>query len=257
MRRSVRTIAYPRARVAGGERARRRPAAASSAARLRSSRSRGASRSRSPSRSSSFRARSSRAASPVPACLAGARGALGALARRARRGEPRRWAWRRERQRRGRRAARPARGRRRRRRGRRTTRPRGRRLVAEGQEVLEAPAPAREHDHVDLGLSGDSSDSGAQPCGRGGALDERLDDDDARRRKARLHGCEEVALGGGLAAGDQADPLGNTGRRRLRSSAKSPSAASFPRRRSRPASTAPSPTRSSVSARRRNAARCV
>ena len=78
-------------------------------------------------------------------------------------------------------------------------------LVAEREEVLEAPAAAREDDDVDLRRLRDRAQR-VGDRGRGArALDVRLGDEQAGGRKARGDGGEHVLLRGGVVAGDEPD----------------------------------------------------
>ena len=77
-------------------------------------------------------------------------------------------------------------------------------LVAERQQVVEAPAAACEHDDVDalradLLQRRDHRERGAR------TLHERLRDDEVRGREARRHGGDHVALRRGVVAGDEPD----------------------------------------------------
>ena len=79
-------------------------------------------------------------------------------------------------------------------------------LVAEREQVLEAAAAAREHDHVDLRLGAHRLQRRHDRERRPRALDERLRDDDPRRREARLDVRDHVPLRRGVVARDEADP---------------------------------------------------
>ncbi len=79
-------------------------------------------------------------------------------------------------------------------------------LVAEREEILEAAAAPREHDHVDvvdLAEGGDRLDDRGR---RLWALNIGLGDHDPRRREPRRDRGEDIAFGGRVVAGDQPDP---------------------------------------------------
>ena len=88
-------------------------------------------------------------------------------------------------------------------------------LVAEREQVLEAAAPAGDHDHVDLGLAAEDAQRLDHGAGGARALDVGLRDEHVRRREARLDRGQHVALGGGVVAGHEADPARQEGQRPL------------------------------------------
>ena len=80
-------------------------------------------------------------------------------------------------------------------------------FVAERQQILEAAAASRHDDHVDAFAAEraqrlDDRTRGAR------ALDVGLRDEHVRRREAGRDGGQDVALGGGVVAGNEADPRG-------------------------------------------------
>jgi hypothetical protein len=79
------------------------------------------------------------------------------------------------------------------------------RLVTEGKEILEAPATAREHDDVDLGVRGERTERGDDRRGRALALHPGLAHDDLRRGKAHGDRCHEIATGCGVRSGEDPD----------------------------------------------------
>ena len=88
-------------------------------------------------------------------------------------------------------------------------------LVAEGQQVLEAAAAPGDHDHLDVRLAAEPGE-GLDDRARGPRpLDVRFRDEHARGRKARGDRGDDVALGGGVVAGDEPDPTGEKGQRPL------------------------------------------
>src|ERR671930_1758118 len=88
-------------------------------------------------------------------------------------------------------------------------------LVAEGEQVLEATAPAREHEDVDFGLAGDVGQRSRERGSGAWTLDIGLRHEEPRRRKARRHRRDEIALGGGLVPGHERDPTGEARQRAL------------------------------------------
>ena len=79
-------------------------------------------------------------------------------------------------------------------------------LVAERQQILEAAATAREHDHVDLRLLAERVERVDDPERGPRPLDVRLGDEHVRRGEPALDGRDDVALRGGVVAGDEPDP---------------------------------------------------
>ena len=79
-------------------------------------------------------------------------------------------------------------------------------LVAEREQILEAAAAAREHDHVDAGLRAELAQRVDDALRGARALDVRLGDEHVRRREAGLDRRDHVALRGGVVAGDEPDP---------------------------------------------------
>jgi hypothetical protein len=79
-------------------------------------------------------------------------------------------------------------------------------LVAEREQVLEVAAAAREDDDVDARLSAYGLERLDDRPGGARALDVRLGDDHASRREARGDRRQDVPLGGGVVARDEADP---------------------------------------------------
>ena len=79
-------------------------------------------------------------------------------------------------------------------------------LVAEREQILEAAAAAREDDHVHAGLLAERPQRVDDPAGGPRALHVRLGDEHVRRGEAPLDRGEDVALRGGVVAGDEPDP---------------------------------------------------
>ena len=81
-------------------------------------------------------------------------------------------------------------------------------LVGERQQVLDRAAAARDHDHVDAGVAVQAVDGGHHLGGGAGALHggvRRLED---HRGPAAAGVLDDVALGGRVGCGDQADAAG-------------------------------------------------
>src|SRR4030095_4710959 len=79
------------------------------------------------------------------------------------------------------------------------------------EQVLEAAAPAGQHDHVDPARRADLAQS-LDHRGRGERpLDERLGDEDPRRWEPRRDRGEHVAFGGRVASGPEPDPAWEAG----------------------------------------------
>src|SRR5215210_1887442 len=80
-------------------------------------------------------------------------------------------------------------------------------LVAEREQVLEAAAAARDHDHFDARRGAQATD-GVDDRRRGaGSLHVSLGHEDSRRRKARSDSGQDVAFRRGVVSGHQADSL--------------------------------------------------
>ena len=79
------------------------------------------------------------------------------------------------------------------------------RLVAEREEILEAPPAAGEDDDVDLGCAVSAASAATIASARALALHARLADDDPRRREARADRRDEVAASGRVRAGEDPD----------------------------------------------------
>ena len=78
-------------------------------------------------------------------------------------------------------------------------------LVAEREEVLEAPAAAGEHDDVHLGVRGQRCERGDDRVRGALALHARLAHDDPRRRESRTDRRDEVAASRGVRTGEDPD----------------------------------------------------
>ena len=168
------------------------------------------------------------------------------------------WACRRGRRPRGRRAACPARGRWRRRPASGTRRPPGRRLVGEREQILGAAAAAGEHDHVDLGVGVERPQRRCDRRPRPGALHRRLDDPKPHRRVAAARPSRPRRAWPPRRFRTRARrPAGRNGSGRLRSAAKSPSAASRSRTSSIRRRSWPRPNCSIAYARNRNSPRSL
>src|SRR6266545_761677 len=79
-------------------------------------------------------------------------------------------------------------------------------LVAEGEQIFEAPSAAGEDDDVDLGSDGDLAQGFTDGDGGARSLDVRLGDEKPRRRKAGRDGRQHVPLGGRVVPGHEPDP---------------------------------------------------
>jgi hypothetical protein len=78
-------------------------------------------------------------------------------------------------------------------------------LVGEGEEVLEAAAAAGQDDDVHGRVRHQSAERVDDQHGRARPLHSRLGHDEARGRESRGDGAHEVAAGGSVAAGEQAN----------------------------------------------------
>ena len=86
-------------------------------------------------------------------------------------------------------------------------------LVAEGEQILEAAAAARDDDDVQLGKLAEGSQGLDDRAGRAGALDVRLGHDHAGRREPVGDRAEHVALRRGVVAGHEPDEPRKAGER--------------------------------------------
>src|SRR5207248_8757256 len=75
-----------------------------------------------------------------------------------------------------------------------------------GEEVLEAAAAARDHQHVEVGLAAQRPKRLDDRARRSRALHVGLGDEDAGRREPGRDRGQDVSLGGRVVAGDEADP---------------------------------------------------
>lgn len=85
------------------------------------------------------------------------------------------------------------------------------RLIAKGQQVLEAAASARDDDHVDIAHLVQSAQRLADLGDGGRALNGDSADLDVRSRPAAARVFNDIALGGAGPSADQADPPGEEG----------------------------------------------
>ena len=79
------------------------------------------------------------------------------------------------------------------------------RLVAEREQVLEAAAAAGENDDVDLRVLGQGRERGHDRFRRASSLHARLADDDLHGREARCDRGDEVATGSSVGPGEDPD----------------------------------------------------
>ena len=94
-------------------------------------------------------------------------------------------------------------------------------LVAEGQQVFEAAAAAG-HDHDVDALAAERAQGLDDRAGGARALDVGLRDEHVRRREAGRDRSQDVALGGGVVPGHEADPRRQQGHRPLAFSGEKP-----------------------------------
>ena len=121
-------------------------------------------------------------------------------------------------------------------------------FLVERPQVFEAAAAAADDQHVRRGLESVRGADAGDDLGDGAvALHARRDDEHVDAAPASPQHFEKITDGRAGGTGDERDPFGNTGKRRLRAGSKSPSAESFSRSLRRASSRAPTPFGSSSS----------